>query len=344
MSLMGGTGMIEPWNWTLADLQQLIKNGALESLTLDYKACSSLTKNDRAKNELSKDISSFANATGGTIVYGVQEGKGSNRHLPISIEEGFDPQEISREWLESVINSNIRPRVDGIRINPILLPNGNVVYVVYVPQSLRAPHMASDNRYYKRFNFQSVPMEDYEVRDVMNRSVAPDLEMIVRVQGIPIQPGIYIPTEMANAEREADWITLTLDVVVVNHSPTPAEYAVFDFFFGEGIEVVRLPSGVSRFPQQTLELVKVESVTHLVKSRSFSINHGIPGRMPIWSGLPWSVAEDFRIRIPRDGFYQMGYRLHSPRMEMRFAIYSLHYDGQGLGVLSLKPEHLADLS
>lgn len=33
------------------------------------------------------------------------------------------------------------------------------------------------HRYYKRFNFQSVPIEDYEVRDVSRRGEAPDLEL-----------------------------------------------------------------------------------------------------------------------------------------------------------------------
>jgi hypothetical protein len=35
--------------------------------------------------------------------------------------------------------------------------------------------MAADNRYYKRYNFQSIPMEDYEVRDLARRAEAPDL-------------------------------------------------------------------------------------------------------------------------------------------------------------------------
>jgi hypothetical protein len=30
-------------------------------------------------------------------------------------------------------------------------------------------HQARDYRYYKRHNFNALPMEDYEVRDVMNR-------------------------------------------------------------------------------------------------------------------------------------------------------------------------------
>jgi hypothetical protein len=72
----------------------------------------------------------------------------------------------------------IKPRIDGVRIKAVALHSirpGKILYVVCVPQSLRAPHMASDHRYYRRYNFQSVPMEDYEVRDVGRRIQTPDL-------------------------------------------------------------------------------------------------------------------------------------------------------------------------
>src|SRR3989442_7947324 len=37
-----------------------------------------------------------------------------------------------------------------------------------------APHQAPDNKYYYRQNFQSVPMEDYQVRDTMRRATTPE--------------------------------------------------------------------------------------------------------------------------------------------------------------------------
>lgn len=130
--------------------------------------CDSLQKTDGKKKEISKDVSAFANSAGGTIIYGVEEDK----HFPTSIDNGFDPRDISKEWIEQVINSTINRRIDGIRIKEIALSgakNGRSIYAVSIPQSRRAPHMAADKRYYKRFNFESVPMEDYEVRDVSRR-------------------------------------------------------------------------------------------------------------------------------------------------------------------------------
>jgi hypothetical protein len=164
-----------PRDWLEEDILALIANGEKESLELDYKKCDSLQKTDGKKAEISKDVSAFANAAGGTLVYGIEE----NGHVPTGIDVGYDPNVITKEWLEQVINSTIHPRLERLYINQVELPKnrpGKVLYVVEIPQSIgRAPHQAADKRYYKRFNFESVPMEDYEIRDVMRRAQGPDL-------------------------------------------------------------------------------------------------------------------------------------------------------------------------
>ena len=68
-------------------------------------------------SEISKDVSAFANSAGGTLVYGMIE----DRHVPTAIDNGFNPSEITMEWLEQVINSRIHRRIDGVRINQIEL-------------------------------------------------------------------------------------------------------------------------------------------------------------------------------------------------------------------------------
>lgn len=67
-------------------------------------------------------------------------------------------------------------------IHPVTLSESDstVSYVVEVPQSTTA-HMARDHRYYKRQNFNVLLMEDYEVRDVMNRRRHPELRVSIYV-------------------------------------------------------------------------------------------------------------------------------------------------------------------
>lgn len=154
-----------------ADLETLILEGIQESLTLDYKSSPSLSKESKGRDELCKDVSSFANSAGGQIIYGIEE----KNHRPTRIDEG---SEITREWIEQVIGSNVQPRIDELGIKPIPIGTGRYAYVLTIPQALgRAPHQAPDKKYYKRQNFQSVPMEDYEIRDALRRATTPDLHI-----------------------------------------------------------------------------------------------------------------------------------------------------------------------
>src|SRR5262245_19906145 len=101
--------MKQPWEWEEEDIEELVREGIQESLTLDYKRCAALDKrNPKSKLDLSKDVSAFANSAGGTLVYGVEE----TNHLPTGLDAGFDPNDITREWIEQVINSAIQRRID----------------------------------------------------------------------------------------------------------------------------------------------------------------------------------------------------------------------------------------
>lgn len=167
--------------WDEARIQQYITDGVEESLILDYKAAGSLAKTDGKKAEITKDVSAMANSAGGIILYGVAEFPDqARRHLPERIDP-VDRTQITKEWLEQVI-SNIRPKVDGVIIHPVALntaPN-HAAYVVEIPQSSTA-HQATDKRYYKRFNFESVAMEDYEIRDIMGRGQYPKIEIGLKI-------------------------------------------------------------------------------------------------------------------------------------------------------------------
>lgn len=163
--------------WSIDRLNSLIADQTEESLTLDYKRADSLQRTDGKKREITKDVSAMANSAGGTIIYGIAEYDDPNkRHKP----ERLDPVSrgsFSKETLEQVI-SNIRPRIDGVVITPVTISDmdNSVVFVVEIPQADTA-HQATDYRYYKRFNFESVPMEDYEVRDTMSRLKYPKMEI-----------------------------------------------------------------------------------------------------------------------------------------------------------------------
>lgn len=165
--------------WTLEKINQYISDGIEENIHLDYKGAASLGKNGEKKKEISKDVSAFTNSDGGVIIYGVKEfDEAEKRHLPEKID-AVNGNEFSKEWLEQIINSNISPRINGLKITPIQTSNpedNQVVFVVEIPKGTTA-HQASDKKYYKRFNFESRPMDDWEIKDIINRQNRTDIKI-----------------------------------------------------------------------------------------------------------------------------------------------------------------------
>src|SRR6185503_3660294 len=167
--------------WSQKTIEEYIANQVQENLNLDYKASGTFSKENNVKDkkieDISKDVSAMANSQGGVIIYGIKEYGGEKRYLPEKIDP-IDQTVFSKEWLEQIINSNIHPRIQGIIIHPVQIdthPN-HCVYVVEVPPGNTA-YQAKDKRYYKRYNFESIAMEDYEIRDTMNRASVPNVSI-----------------------------------------------------------------------------------------------------------------------------------------------------------------------
>jgi hypothetical protein len=193
--------MTEPGQWEETDIQALIHEQREEDLRLEYKKSDALSKTEGKKTEISKDVSAMANSAGGVIIYGIDEQTKSNG--PIQLDGGIDPDEISTEWLEQVIDSRIQRRIDGINVRPLkMVRTGRFVYVVWVPQSNRAPHMAYDHRYYKRLGTTTACMEEYEVRDVGRRSESPDLYLDLRVTDSAAPQSVRLEPRIGNRSAE----------------------------------------------------------------------------------------------------------------------------------------------
>jgi Putative DNA-binding domain len=219
-------------NWNIQKLQSYIDNQVEENLNLDYKAADALQKQpDSKKKDISINVSAMANAAGGVIIYGVKEfDDKAKRHLPEKITP-INRVDISKEWLEQVINTNIQPKIEGLIITPVTIDEtkGTVAYVIEIPQSTTA-HQANDKKYYKRYNFESVAMEDYEIRDIMSRLKHPNvtLEFIIeKVQAEeqdPITGGPKVQLFPHQKVEPKKWIEYTLKIAIRNTGKVYANY------------------------------------------------------------------------------------------------------------------------
>lgn len=161
-------------SYDLDFLQSLIDNEIEESIHIEFKRAEALSKKDSAKKEISKDVSAFANSDGGIIIYGIEEinHKASN----FSFVNG---NIFTKEWLEQIISSTIFRTIQELTIFPIRF-NSQIeksIYVVQIPSSLDAPHLSKEKRFYKRYNFESIMMEEYEIRQLYGRKLKSKLTL-----------------------------------------------------------------------------------------------------------------------------------------------------------------------
>ena len=161
---------------TIEDLQSLIDNEIEESTELEYKS-SFAKENPKWKEELAKDVSAMANANGGTIIYGIRQKESINGRAVASELLPIPYIEMSKDKLSQLLSSNIQPIVDNIDISVISYDQISGFFIVNVPQSNTAHQNRLTHLYYKRRNATIEAMEDYEIRDVMNRLKYPVIEL-----------------------------------------------------------------------------------------------------------------------------------------------------------------------
>jgi len=298
-----------------SDLDRLVAENIQESLTLDYKSATALGKSNQQRNELCKDVSAFANSAGGQIIYGIQEGG----HHPVRVEDidAVNSAEISREWVEQVIDSNIRPRIKDLRIQPINVAPGRVAYVITVPQATtHAPHQAPDNKYYYRQNFQSIPMEDYQIRDALRRETTakPYVEFTFAERS---KVGTFI-------DRNPNGLFIfRLHAFVSNKSNQPAFYSVVTLLISNCVKLA------SQGDIHELVDYKDErgNSYHALRKK-----YGIPGDFPIFkeaqipiSTRPIAIGVDSTTR--QDGSFPIGYEVLTPGYHaVEFGLVRCRYD------------------
>jgi len=152
------------------DIESLILNSVSESKTLEYKEA--LPGNaDDDKREFLADISSFANASGGILIYGIREhrdGNGKTTGLPetiVGLGSINTDQEIRR--LDSILQTGISRRIIGLQIKVIDCLSSGVVLLIRVPASWNAPHMVTFknwSRFFSRNNAGKYQLDVDELR------------------------------------------------------------------------------------------------------------------------------------------------------------------------------------
>lgn len=153
---------------TEADLQGLVDQEENESRTLDYKEM--ITLSGDATTSFRKDVTAFANSNGGDIVVGIRDVEGRPAELcGFEIDNMTEEQYVMR--LTDILQSRIKPRVQGIKIQTLLLSNGRYACIVRVPRSYGRPHQievgTKDFQFWLRHDRSNQRMDIDDLRAVI---------------------------------------------------------------------------------------------------------------------------------------------------------------------------------
>jgi hypothetical protein len=142
---------------TEGDLQSLRASGVAEKKILDFKkqlpfgydnASKKTEWHEKAKMEFAKDVSSFANASGGLLVFGIDDrGTGIAKNIVGLAITNEDCEKIENA-MDGVLRAQIKPPIANMRYRMVPVTgssSGGAVYVLEIPKSWRAPHGVASN-------------------------------------------------------------------------------------------------------------------------------------------------------------------------------------------------------
>jgi hypothetical protein len=156
---------------TRADLEALIANQVAERRTLEFKR-ELPGGSDTARKEFLADVSSFGNAQGGDILFGIDAPGGVATAIHgLTVE---DPDKEMLRW-EDILLAGIEPRLPGLRLHWIDIGDRAGVLLIRVPASSIAPHRVifkQSNRFHGRKSNGKYEMDTQELRDAFTASEA----------------------------------------------------------------------------------------------------------------------------------------------------------------------------
>ena len=152
---------------TEADLQLLIDDERIEKKVLEYK--SELPRNtDSEKKDFLADVSSFANAIGGDIIYGINEDRKTGKPEKL---EGVELENVDQEILRlsQIIRTGIEPNIpsSALDIEEVQLSNSKFALIIRINKSWLNPHRVSFqswDRFYTRSTNGKYRLDVQELR------------------------------------------------------------------------------------------------------------------------------------------------------------------------------------
>jgi len=154
-----------------SDIEQFVTDGEQENSYLEFKRELPSTWDNATKHEFIADISAFANAGGGDLIFGIQDdGEGIARKV---IPQQINPDQDTRRLQDFLLNL-VEPRIPACEVFPVPVNvDGQSGYIIVVRtiRSWAGPHRVKTNQhFYIREGLRKRQIDVQELRSLFIRS------------------------------------------------------------------------------------------------------------------------------------------------------------------------------
>jgi hypothetical protein len=176
---------------------------AEETNHLEFKQKSDARNDAIAKNDrynFSKTLSSFSNADGGILIWGVSTRRKNGADYASALKPIINVNVFAESLRDSLIDSVV-PRNHKVQIKSIANRQGNGFVVCMIPASDDVPVRAMNayREYWARADGRSMKLEHYQIKDMMLRHSLPDLELEITASEVNLpQDQIKIMFKLIN--------------------------------------------------------------------------------------------------------------------------------------------------
>jgi hypothetical protein len=153
---------------TIQTIQSLVDQGVRERKFIEYKRDLPDLKAESHKKEFLNDVASFANASGGDLVFGIEVDKEQKDlptkvvGIPVATEDALQLQ------IQGIVTGGLDPRVPKFETHFVPTAPGRGVLVLRVGKSWRGPHMVKETgRFFSRTSSGKFTLDVREIRDAM---------------------------------------------------------------------------------------------------------------------------------------------------------------------------------
>jgi len=146
---------------------------------------------NKVMNELSKQMSAFANSGGGTLVYGIKDPQPGQKRQVDNGGIDLKIKKNTKAWLEDIIPNLVELKLNKFNVYVIekslptsMIKQNKGLILIEIPHSENAPHQANDKRYYARVAGKSRPIGHRQVTDILGRAKYPKMVLFYKLMKI----------------------------------------------------------------------------------------------------------------------------------------------------------------